>query len=61
MMVIIKCFPSMQPVYYYLGPLAHFQKRADGVEGSGAADVQVGLVVRLEHPDEVGTLFLEKK
>lgn len=44
----------------YLCPLAHFQKRTDGVEGSCATDVQVGLVERLEDPDEVRTLLLEK-
>lgn len=50
----------MQPLDY-LSPLAHFQKRTDGVEGSCAADVQVGLVEGLEDPDEVRTLLLEKK
>ena len=45
----------------YLSPLAHFQKRTDGVEGSCTADVQVGLVEGLEDPDEVRTLLLEKK
>lgn len=45
----------------YLCPFAHFQKSADGVEGSRATDVEVGLVVRLQHPDEVITLFLKTK
>lgn len=45
----------------YLCPFAHFQKSADGVEGSRATDVKVGLVVRLQHPDEVITLFLKTK
>ena len=46
---------------HYLCPLAHFQKSADGVEGSCAADVQMGLVVGLQDPDEVITLFLKKE
>lgn len=46
---------------YYLCPLAHFQISTDGVEGSCATDVQVSLVVWLEDPDEVRTLFLKKK
>lgn len=46
---------------HYLCPLAHFQKSADRVEGSCATDVQVGLVVGLEDPDEVITLFLKTK
>lgn len=45
---------------HYLCPLAHFQKCTDGVEGSCATDVQMGLVVWLEDPDEVITLFLKK-
>lgn len=31
------------------------------MEGSRATDVKVGLVVRLQHPDEVITLFLKTK
>lgn len=46
---------------HYLRPLAHFQKRTDGVKRSRATDVQVGLVVGLEDPDEVITLFLKMK
>lgn len=46
---------------HYLCPLAHFQKSTDGVEGSRATDVQMGLVVGLEHPNEVRTLFLKKE
>lgn len=38
---------------YYLRPLAHFQVSTDWVEGSSPADVQVGLIVRLQDSDEV--------
>lgn len=52
--------PQLQP-RCYLCPLAHFKKSTDWVEGSGAADVQVCLVVGLQDPDEVITLPLKKK
>lgn len=45
----------------YLCSLAHFQESTDWVEGSCATDVQVGLVVRLQHADEVVALFLKRK
>lgn len=45
----------------YLCPFAHFQKGTNRVEGTCAADVQMGLVVGLEHSDEVITLPLKEK
>lgn len=45
----------------YLCLLAHFQISADGVEGSCATDVQMGLVVWLKDTDEVRTLLLKKE
>lgn len=45
----------------YLCPFAHFQESTYRVEGSCATDVQVGLVIRLQHADEVVALFLERK
>lgn len=44
----------------HLSPFAHFQEGADRVKGSCATDVNVGVVVRLQHPDKVITLFLKK-
>lgn len=50
-----------RPCRRYLCPLAHLQESTDRVEGSCATDVQVGLVVRLQHADEVIALFLERR
>ena len=43
----------------YLCSLAHLKVGADGVEGPGATDVQVGVVEGLQHPHVVRALLLE--
>lgn len=53
--------PSWGRAQAHLPSMPHCDEGTDGLEGSGATGQQVGPVVGLQDPHEVGTLCLQEK